>query len=113
MLFRSDRPCRLLSCVRAGDTACRYEGDEFVLLLPEVESEKCATEVAEKIRGRLASPYEIDGHLIALTATIGVAVYPNDGMGHVDLIEHADAAMYRAKSTEANSAMPLRLAASR
>jgi len=104
---------RLLSCVRGGDTAYRYGGDEFVLLLPEVESERRATEVADKIRGRLAKPYEIDGHLIALTATVGVAVYPNDGIGQVDLIEHADAAMYRAKSTEGTSAMRLKLAASR
>jgi diguanylate cyclase (GGDEF)-like protein len=104
---------RLLSCVRGGDTACRYGGDEFVLLLPEVESERRAIEVAAKIRGRLAKPHEIDGHSIALTATVGIAVYPGNGIGQVDLIEHADAAMYRAKSAKGISGTRLTLAASR
>jgi len=104
---------RLLSSVRGGDTACRYGGDEFVLLLPDVESERRAVEVAEKIRGRLAAPYEIDGPSIALTASVGVALYPNNGIGQADLLEHADAAMYRAKNAKGFSTARLKLAASR
>ena len=50
---------------------------------------------------------------IALTATVGVAIYPNNGISQVDLIGHADAAMYRAKNAKGLLAMPLKLAASR
>jgi GGDEF domain-containing protein len=70
-------------------------------------------EVAEKIRGRLAKPYEIDGHSTALTATVGVAIYPHNGIRQVDLIGHADAAMYRAKNAKGTFATPLKLAPSR
>ncbi len=104
---------RLLSCVRGGDTACRYGGDEFVLLLPEVDSENGALDAAEKIRVRLAKPYDVEGYSIALTATVGVAVYPDDGQAHADLIEHADRAMYRAKTRKGKSKANLKMAASR
>ena len=89
---------RLVSCIRGGDTACRYGGDEFVLLLPEVDGEERALEVVERIRARLARPYTIAGHSIAVTASIGVAVYPGDGSGQHDLIRQADVAMYLAKT---------------
>ena len=104
---------RLLSCVRGGDTACRYGGDEFVLLLPEVDSENGALDAAEKIRVRLASPYDVEGHSIALTATVGVAVYPDDGQAQADLIKHADRAMYQAKTRKGKSKSHLTMAASR
>jgi diguanylate cyclase (GGDEF)-like protein len=94
---------RLLSCVRAGDTVCRYGGDEFVLLLHEVGDQKHALEVARKISARLAKPYLVDNYSIAATASIGVAVYPVDAMSQDDLIKQADAAMYRAKTVRSSA----------
>lgn len=88
---------RLVSCIRGSDTACRYGGDEFVVLLPEVDEQKQALVVAGEIHARLAKPYMVDDYSIAMTASIGVAVYPHDGMSQEDLIKQADVAMYLAK----------------
>ena len=76
---------------------CRYGGDEFVLVLPEIEHDNTAGVVADKIRTHLDAPYRVDGNVIAIEASIGIAVYPNDGEDYRSLIEHADLAMYRAK----------------
>jgi diguanylate cyclase (GGDEF)-like protein len=96
---------RLLFCIRGADTACRYGGDEFVILLSEVDGAKSAAEVAQKLRAHLARPYVVDDHSIAVTASIGVAVYPHDGSSHNDLIRRADIAMYLAKAHN-NSPLP-------
>jgi len=89
---------RLLSCIRGADTACRYGGDEFVILLPEIDGEKSAAEVAQKLHAHLAMPYIVDGNAIAVTSSIGIAVYPCDGSSQDDLIRRADVAMYLAKA---------------
>lgn len=89
---------RLSACLRACDTACRYGGDEFVVMLPEVGGDDGAARVAEKIRSRLAKPYAIDGSTIAISASIGTAIYPVDGHDYGDLIRQSDLDMYRAKT---------------
>lgn len=95
---------RLGACLRAADTACRYGGDEFIVMLPEVEGKQTAEVVEQKIRTQLAAPYLVDGNLVTVTLSIGTAVYPMDATDHRDLIKLADAAMYSMKP--GNSAAP-------
>jgi len=88
---------RLAACIRYGDTACRYGGDEFVIMLPEIDDQDSVAAVTEKIRARLAESYVLDGNVIAVTASIGTAVYRTGGQNCSDLIKQADIAMYLAK----------------
>jgi diguanylate cyclase (GGDEF)-like protein len=89
---------RLAACIRVSDTACRYGGDEFVVMLPEVDGPESVATVAEKISAHLAAPYVIDGSTFKVTASIGTAVYPVDGENYGDLIQQSDIDMYRAKT---------------
>lgn len=85
---------RLIASIRTSDTACRYGGDEFVILLPELEHRESATVAAEKIRVHLGTPYLIGGTSIQVTASIGMAIYPTDGTEFGDLLQQSDAGMY-------------------
>lgn len=89
---------RLTDCVRFGDTVGRYGGDEFVILLPEIDGQEGLATVTEKIRNHLAASYNLGGNIITLTASIGAAVYDNNGQDCSDLIKQADTAMYLAKA---------------
>ena len=88
---------RLESAVRGSDTVSRHGGDEFLVLLAEVSDESSAARVAMKILSALAAPSVVGGHMIRLSASLGIAVYPEDGDDAETLIRRADAAMYRAK----------------
>ena len=94
---------RIGPCIRNSDTVSRQGGDEFIVLLSEVNRAEDAGSIAEKIRMALMQPYTIDGHLLHLTASIGVSVYPNDGQDAKALIEYADTAMYHAKEKGRNN----------
>ncbi|MEC4718892.1 CHASE domain-containing protein [Noviherbaspirillum sp. CPCC 100848] len=89
---------RLQSCMRESDTASRLGGDEFVALLSRIEDDEATLRVADKILNRITEPYEIAGHTFHISASIGVAVYPDDGSDGKSLIRSADMAMYAAKS---------------
>lgn len=88
---------RLVRCLRSEDTAYRYGGDEFLVILPEVDHPGGAATVAEKIGIALARPYSIDEASVGITASIGCAVYPDDGRNMAELIRTADNAMYQRK----------------
>lgn len=89
---------RLINSIRYGDTACRYGGDEFVIMLPEIEGVEDATAVTKKICDQLSMPYLVNGTVIEVTASIGTTVYPADGRNCCELIKHADIAMYLVKT---------------
>ncbi len=93
---------RLSTCVRESDTVSRHGGDEFLILLSEVDQPEDAGVIAEKIVTSLAEPHFIAGHELQLTASVGIALYPEDGQDAQSLIMRADTAMYHAKNTGRN-----------
>jgi len=90
---------RLKACIRDSDTVSRNGGDEFVVLLSEIEHAEDAALSAEKIIATVAAPHEFFGRKLGLTASVGVAVYPTDGASAESLLRSADAAMYQVKDT--------------
>ena len=90
---------RLRLSLRAADSAARVGGDELVVLLPTIESEDEALEVARRISSELREPFLIDGKEVVITVSIGVAMAPADGNDYESLLRSADLAMYEAKAT--------------
>ncbi|MEW5786883.1 MAG: EAL domain-containing protein [Pseudomonadota bacterium] len=93
---------RLRSQLREGDSLARWGGDEFVLLLPDLESDRVVREVADKVSQLIQSPLEVDGSDIRVTFSLGAAIYPNDGSDAETLFSHADRAMFHAKAQGRN-----------
>ncbi|MCD6708003.1 MAG: EAL domain-containing protein [Thiobacillus sp.] len=93
---------RLRQELRAGDTLARWGGDEFVLLLPDMESEAGVRQVTEKVISALQHPLELDGSDIRVTFSMGAAIYPIDGDDMETLFSQADRAMFYAKAQGRN-----------
>jgi len=93
---------RLSACVRASDTVSRHGGDEFLVLLSEIQSVDDAARIAEKLMDDVARPYSIAGHELGTSVSIGISVYPENGEHMSDLLRNADAAMYAAKEQGRN-----------
>jgi diguanylate cyclase (GGDEF)-like protein/PAS domain S-box-containing protein len=94
---------RLLNCVRRSDTVSRQGGDEFVILLSEINQAQDAAVSAEKMLQTLAAPHHIDQHELRVTGSIGIVVYPDDGTQVDGLLKNADIAMYHAKEQGRNN----------
>ena len=94
---------RLREAVRSSDTVSRQGGDEFVVLLPEIDVPEDAALIAEAMRAAVVLPYTIAGQELHISASIGISVYPNDGADAETLMKNADIAMYEAKGAGRNN----------
>ncbi|MBH9551750.1 putative bifunctional diguanylate cyclase/phosphodiesterase [Inhella gelatinilytica] len=91
---------RLRAAVRGSDLVCRISGDEFLLLLREASSVESVQLVAQRLLASLSEGQEVaEGQLAAVSASVGIALFPEDGENFDELVRHADMAMYRAKQT--------------
>ncbi len=88
---------RLAACTRATDTVARFGGDEFLILLDDIRAPGDAARITAKVQHALARPYAVEGRMLRLGVSIGIALYPADGDDIDELIRLADTAMYRAK----------------
>jgi predicted signal transduction protein with EAL and GGDEF domain len=94
---------RLLGILNESETIARFGGDEFTLLLPQVNNIEEATQHAQKIIELLASPFKLNNHELHVTTSIGMAFYPDDGENSEILLKNAETAMYRAKEQGRNN----------
>jgi len=94
---------RLQACVRESDTISRHGGDEFLVVLSDLQDSRMPAQVAAKIMAALALPFVIEGHEASVSGSIGIALYPDDGDGFDELLKKADTAMYHAKESGRNA----------
>ncbi|OUS03907.1 hypothetical protein A9Q90_07770 [Gammaproteobacteria bacterium 54_18_T64] len=93
---------RLKRCQRSGDTLARYGGDEFILLLENIDDLHSVTQVAQRIIDECATPVLTGGYSAGLSASVGISLFPNDSLEVRELLSFADRAMYKAKSKGRN-----------
>ncbi len=100
---------RLQAGLRAPDVVARMGGDEFIVVLPYVTSVEEILQIAQRLILRLQQPWSVSGRVFLCPASIGIAVYPDDGASPETLLKHADIAMYRAKAKGGNGCALYRL----
>ncbi|MGE5469323.1 MAG: putative bifunctional diguanylate cyclase/phosphodiesterase [Bacteroidota bacterium] len=93
---------RIGTVLEARDTVSRQGGDEFVVMLAEIPSHAAASRMAQEIIAVLSLPFDLDGHLAYVSASVGIAFYPGDGDECETLVSYADQAMYAAKAQGRN-----------
>lgn len=89
---------RLRKSIRKSDTIARFGGDEFAVVLPGVELEQ-SIQISEKIALSMEEPFQIEGNLLSIDVSIGIAIFPDHGTDSDTLLQHADVALYAAKKT--------------
>jgi len=94
---------RLRSCIRDGDTVAHLEGDEFALLLTQVNDADELSDVCQIVNGSLKQAFHLDSQEVYLTASIGIATFPENGDAAAIILRNADAALYRAKKQGGNN----------
>ncbi len=94
---------RLSSCVRDSDTVARLGGDEFTILLENVAYAEDIAPIARNLLASLATPFHVGDHELFTTASLGISIYPGDGLDARTLLKNADTAMYRAKERGRNN----------
>jgi diguanylate cyclase (GGDEF)-like protein len=92
---------RLKSAVRTGDTVSRRSGDEFLFLMLEAKDEANVMALASRLATELGEACDVEGQSVKVRASVGIALYPEDGRSAAELLQHADAAMYVAKQNAA------------
>lgn len=93
----------MIKVFRETDTFARFGGDEFTVLITDLESETDVIAIAEKVLEAIQTPIIVDAHEISITASIGISFFPNDGEDVETLLKHADSAMYTAKAESRNA----------
>jgi len=94
---------RLSECIRDADTAARFGGDEFVLVLSDLKNGEDSITVANKVLSALSEPVDLNGHTAQVGASIGIAIYPDNGLNAETVLKHADIAMYDVKGSGKNN----------
>ena len=94
---------RLKNCIRERDVLSRLGGDEFLIVLSQIESSDSVERFAERIREQTAKPFQVDGFELSVTVSMGIAVYPDHGATFDELHRRADLAMYCAKKSGRNA----------
>jgi diguanylate cyclase (GGDEF)-like protein/PAS domain S-box-containing protein len=88
---------RIKASLRSGDSVARLGGDEFLVVLPDLENEQAASPVADKLIASISQPMALDGQIVSTSPSIGISLFPRDGVTPDALIKSADIAMYLAK----------------
>ena len=96
---------RLAAALRTGDTVARLGGDEFAVVLPGVDDAQAAAAVAKTLQDALSEPFMLEGLMLDIEASIGIALYPDHAGDPAELLRHADIAMYAAKQNHAGFAL--------